>query len=308
MGSDEKIFGIISDDIHNLPIGTRIGIEACDIKDNTGNHPMATVGLTSFNGVVLMLHFGSLSKRYHTVWGSAVLISPGIAFSATHVFENHIEKVMDGELGIMATGLTSEGMQIWRVTHIKFVTNTDIAILSLSYAAAIPSSKIFRTSKISTRVPRLGEMITICGFRASALDFEVTEKGFPTSIDAYVCNGKVIDYYPLSRDTTLCKGPTIGIDCPSPSGLSGGPAFDDKGLLIGILSTSFGEESPSAVSLIWPALAANFLGGWPGLSLPDKKNILTLPSGLCSIDKPEALTVQSDPTTGEYTVSYKEWN
>lgn len=65
--------------------------------------------------------------------------------------------------------------------------------------------------------------------------------------------GRVIDRYPNGRDRNL-PGPCLAIECAVPGGTSGGPVFDSRGFLTGILSTSYEVSETSFVSHLWPAL------------------------------------------------------
>jgi hypothetical protein len=90
--------------------------------------------------------------------------------------------------------------------------------------------------------------------------------------------------------------------------MSGGPAFDDNGFLIGLVSSSFeGETSgPSYVSLLWPALAEPISPGWPSGFYGGATTLLQMDRRICGIQRPEALQV-TDDGSGRAVVTYHPW-
>lgn len=72
-----------------------------------------------------------------------------------------------------------------------------------------------------------------------------------------VATGTVSAHYPNGRDRSMLPGPCLEIGVNARGGMSGGPAFDDEGQLVGILSSSLEHPDglgPSYVSLLQPAL------------------------------------------------------
>jgi hypothetical protein len=74
--------------------------------------------------------------------------------------------------------------------------------------------------------------------------------------------GKVSDHFPEGHRQK--PWPMIAIHAETPGGMSGGPAFDENGRLIGVLCVGggTGDEAYSLISLIEPALSVLFPSAW----------------------------------------------
>jgi hypothetical protein len=170
---------------------------------------------------------------------------------------------------------------------------------------------MFNQAIISTRFPKIGENLLIAGFRASDYEFKVFngdkgEKLISYSGNVLACNGSVTNRFPAGRDTSMLPWPTLEVSCPSFGGMSGGPVFDSKGMLIGLLSSSY-DEGPSYISLIWPALATRFEGGWPNSFFEGEKTLIDLTPQLCSIDKPSAISIVEKTNDEGSKIMYEIW-
>ena len=109
----------------------------------------------------------------------------------------------------------------------------------------------------------------------------------------------------------MLPSPTLEVDCPAWGGLSGGPAFDKHGRVVGVLSSSYtGPEDttgPSYISLLWPALCAEINGGWPAGVIPAHRSLRELEPRLCLIDDPSAISVERSGQDGPVRITYKRW-
>ncbi len=294
--------GTITDDpAAAAPIGAELRFRPVTPIYNGPEKAAAMRNWESFQGILLSIHFRT--KTSHSVEGSGVLIGPGIALCAKHVIEPHLNGIFGGTVGTIVTGLASHGVQIWRLTKITTVPDTDFCILGLLCASQLPPSNEFQQALITTRLPKLGEKLMLAGFRAGQNAFEITDQtNFALSGSVLICSGIVTDRYPQGRDRHMLPSPSLQIDCPSWGGMSGGPAFDGDGKLVGLLSSSF-DQGPSYVSLIWPALTCPFEGGWPAACFPSKTTLLELDT--CAIDKRSALSVSKKD--GVTTTVYRIW-
>lgn len=112
------------------------------------------------------------------------------------------------------------------------------------------------------------------------------------------------------RDRVMMPWPCLEVSCPTWGGMSGGPVYDSNGLLVGILSTSIeaGDVAgPSFISLVWPALATQFEGGWPEAMFPRPCKLLDLDARLCSIERRDAIRAVADQMTGGPRIEYGVW-
>lgn len=260
----------------------------------------------NLGGVLVSMHFSDIEK--HSIDGSGVIIGPGMALTAKHVVEPHFIDLKSGKRKLFCTAITKNGLQIWQVSNVVFDKLTDISILSLKYCSALPPDNTFKRAIISTRLPKIGENLLILGFKATDYSFEYTDKNEMTCSGSVIaCNGSVTERHVNGRDKVMLPSPCLEIDCPSWSGMSGGPVFDRNGYLIGILSTSYGADPPSFASLLWPALATPFKGGWPEGNFTSMTTLLELPEDICAIDKRTAVTITRNLQKNSMNIKYDIW-
>jgi hypothetical protein len=91
--------------------------------------------------------------------------------------------------------------------------------------------------------------------------------------------------------------------------MSGGPVFDNRGFLVGLISRSMeteDEPSPMLGSLLWPILGHRFDGGWP--IAHEQKSLLDLNGTVCLIERPEAVDCSIDESTRRVRSTYEQWS
>jgi hypothetical protein len=318
MKENETIKGkIIDNPLKKIKIGDKIDFKFGRINHNYHAKPTWNEIWHQYNGVLLAIQFRNHSKNTFGIEGSAVMVAPGVALSAKHVFERHIDEFNSWNESALAIGLHKEGLQIWHLTKLKFVTNSDIAILTLELASELPEDKSFNHAEISTRLPKLDEELLITGYRtwnSNPTSIKINSNELMKSVgNVYAINGTVTNRYPSGRDNHMLSWPSLEVNCPSIGGMSGGPVFDTNGLLIGLLCSSF-ESGPSYISLIWPSLVTIFDGGWPTSTYESlktyqgKHTLLDLANrGLCYIDKPTAITTTTYIKEKKKTMTYYPW-
>jgi Trypsin-like peptidase domain len=260
-----------------------------------------------FKGLVLAVQF--VDGTTHTIEGSGVLVAPGVALTANHVIQPHIDALMEGKIVPFCFGITAHGAAIWRIAHVSSVDKTDLCILGLTYTTVLPPDRAFYHATISTRMPAKGELVSMVGFRASEKVFEsdLERRRVEVGANLLVSSGNVTQQYPLGRDSVMAPWPSIEVDAPAWGGMSGGPVFDSRGFLVGLVTASFNspvEPAPMLSSLIWPSLGRRFIGGWPVLNV--NKSLLELPPALCPIEGRGALGVTYAEDSSSRT-EYKPW-
>ena len=293
-------------DVAALNVGEPLGFKSVRPTFGGTNKAARIAGADPKGGFLLSVHFQS--SDFHRVDGTAVLVAPGIALCANHVVDEHLEEMLipGGTLALCA-GYTTHGAQLWKVTHITRVPNSDVCILCLALTSGLPPDRTFYQASISTRFPKLGERLFILGYRPESDNFIDLKEGDPDAagMDLVVCTGSVTQLFNEGPDRFLYPGPSVMVECPAWGGMSGGPVFDSEGLLVGILTASLssagGDTSPSLVSLLWVALPHRFDGGWPtadGLqSLLERRG--------CEIDNRAAVDVTY--AGAEVNVTYTPW-
>jgi hypothetical protein len=192
---------------------------------------------------------------------------------------------------------------MWNCRKVSLVDNTDLAVLIISYASQLPPENIFNVAAITTRLPKVGEDVSMVGFTASEDEFPFDPAACSVSGHVRVSVGKITDRYPAGRDRGMIPWPVIEIASSASGGMSGGPVFDKYGLLVGIVSTSYGAEDhkgPSYASLLWPALTLPIDAEWPNGVHVSGRSLWEF-GPLCQIDRRDAFR-RKDETLFEYAI------
>ena len=245
-------------------------------------------------GIVLSVHM--TTEDSHRIQGCAVMVAPGVALCASHVFRDETGHMLSGKLKVLCVGTADHGNELWNIRNVTFVPNTDVCILSLSLIDGLPPDRTFRQASVTTRTPRLRERLFVIAFKAEEEDCINWKPGQKIRTNILVSAGEVTQHFPFGRGQ-MPPGACIEVDFASWSGMSGGPVFDEEGWLVGVLSSSLAtseDRRPSFVSLATSALACPFIGGWidpgPGIT----RSLLSMSGTQCTIERPESITTSAE--------------
>lgn len=230
-----------------------------------------------FDGALLTLGLQRSTAEGLRIEGSAVMIAPGLAVTATHVFRSYWGDLMSGKEVMALQGIRSDGtMDMWRVSHISATPEDDMALLSISLMSKIHPEWFISTFPLTTRTPVEGELVTFVGFREDQGQ-RVVEMGdivSQTSVgDLYVTQGHVGSVYPDGRDPLLLPYPSFEVLCGSIGSMSGGAVLDVSGKLVGVISrglTIDDGEGPSYATVINEVLTRPVEPEWPPGLYPDR--------------------------------------
>lgn len=249
-----------------------------------------SMNLAQTDGTVLALDW--VVGRTHHIWGSAVMVAPGVALTAQHVIDEMRDKGFSGEGGagyLLALGFHNDGdITIWNPDSFGAIGDGDLSILTLARATPRPATSVGLATLV-TRRPLVGESISLIGFAAAEVEFENNN----AAIDSLGSVGQVIDVYPMGRDRCRLPNSSAGVSAKTINGMSGGGAFDAQGRLIGIIAAGIGEDA-SFISLAWPCIFSRIdeVAWPPGLvSGPTNLNAMAQ-KGLCRIECIEKLRSQ----------------
>jgi hypothetical protein len=270
----------------------------------SSSHKEAWVANWEFhNGIILSICFRY--KDHFSFIGSAVMVAPGVAISAKHVFFDDINEIASNEISVLCTGLTPLGLRLWELRHLKTLSSADLCILELKLISQVKPNDSFFLPPISTSLPRVGDKLLILGFAADKTKYPIIRKkgnsGFAAKGDLRVSSGLVSAVFHHGRDLYLLPSLCFQIDCFAKSGISGGGVFNHEGSLIGVLSSSFDEEGPAFVSSIIPALSHQIVEGWPGKISESKNGLIGLYPDRCFIDDISCIIISDDNSEFSYT-------
>lgn len=264
---------LIDDPTLGCAIGTAVHFEPLVIR------PVATEGVqgvnnwSAFEGTVLAVVLRD--KNGDRVAGSASMIAPGIAVTAWHVLSGEMDNLLSGDGASILFGPSSHGMTAWRPHQIVQIPRSDVALISLKAASPFPPNKSYRHISFREHAPTIGERVMICGFRLAT--YSVTETNVAFGGQAYASSGVVTQVFPEGRDRVMLPLPCVEVACASLNAMSGGPAFNDAGELIGIVSTGFdgvGKMGPTYVSTLGQIMKTHIQPAFPANAF---KSAVTIP-------------------------------
>lgn len=249
-----------------------------------GKVPLAMDNWGYFDGSLLAIGFMEDDSILH-VEGTAVMVAPGLAISAKHVFTDRLANVLAGEQGICGLGLKRDGQAVmWVVqTVICLDDGGDLVMLSLRLASDLPAGGRFSSLPLTARTPVVGESLTIVGFRFDPYDRgsdAPTDQDIALAGDMYVANGEVTQVYWPIRDRILAPYPAIDVACGSLGGMSGGAVIDREGAIIGVVSRGFDAidgEGPTLVAWIVDLFRWVITPKWPPGAYPRETQVARLP-------------------------------
>jgi hypothetical protein len=262
----------------------------------------------SQEGILMALSFRD-DHGHHTT-GSAAMVGPGIALCAAHVLEDQgfFKKLTSGGATLIAQAPVPGGVLLWTVTHIATVPKSDLAVLSMTLASNFPLDRSFVVASITTRMPAVGEDLTLTGFSAVRQTEEIAN-AMRIELVPGCMKGRVIDIYPEGRDFRL-PAPCLAVECEANGGMSGGPVFDSRGFLVGVVASAFPGADVSFVSHIWPALVrAQANPVWPIDPYPRPPAGTVLQMGRkfgITIERPDAFELCIH--NGEISLRYNAWS
>jgi Trypsin-like peptidase domain len=290
-----------------LTPGERLTFSAQRLLFEGSNGDYMPVGAQ--NGTLLALSFRD--RDGHHTYGSGVMVGPGLALCAAHVLheKDFYGQLQCGEASLVVQApLPDSGMLLWTVLRVALVPDSDLAVLSMTLASRYPADRRFMTAWLTTRMPALGDVLTVTGFSAVGDGTEAIASGTRIEMAPQCQLGRVIDRYPNGRDRRL-PGPCLAVECAVPGGTSGGPVFDSRGYLVGILSASYDGAEISFVSHLWPALVrAQACPVWPPAPYkrPAPGTLLHLGRAFgVSIERPEAFKLCTPQ--GVISLEYVAW-
>jgi S1-C subfamily serine protease len=304
-GTRLLVAGLVTDDpLKTLRAGEMLTTENIVFNGSDATDvPQDAKDWSFFEGALLTV--GLRIDGMHQILGTAVVVAPGLAVTATHVFDEHLPGVRDGSIGLWCGGVASAGLNVWEVSGVNFAPQSDIAFLSIRLVSELPEGRKIRKLPLSTRTVLPGDKVSVIGFRIGPLESS-EETSFLFSGQMFIAAGHVVETHPHMRDPLLMPYPTIEIACGAVGGMSGGAVIDDTGHVVGVLSKSFETEDhrgPSSASWIVGGLNRRVSISWPPGLYPENVHVLDIDHRILTIQGREHMKIIDDNN-----YQYVVWN
>lgn len=192
-------------------------------------------------------------------WGTAFLVAPGIAITAAHVVTDYEKKGRLDPGSLFLMGGRNGQLVIWNVIHAQIPELGDVAVLSIEPRFEHEWPLEIEFFRITAKSPTVGERVSTIGLKASKDSFDHEE---PVVIHGIVSAGEVLDFYADRKD----RAPHFGATLTTIGGMSGGPVFDKKGDVCGVVTSSVATSDSEYVTfatLLWGALHFQVDVPWP---------------------------------------------
>jgi len=293
--------GLVSDPLSDLPVGASITFNPIVFGgSNANDRPQSVNNWEVFKGAIFSVVLKSANSS--SIIGSAFMIAPGIAITASHLISDILDDLQKGNIIPYCLGIRGTTVEIWRVVKFSYDSADDTTVLSIAPVSALPKDGQYYRMGLTTRAPKNGEKLHIVGFRSETL----TQDSNPTfSGHMYTSVGTVAAVYPDGRDRVLMPYPVIELNCGSLGGMSGGAAIDEHGFVMGIVSRGFETadgDGPTYVSWIINAMARVLEVPWPPGAYKTRVSLLSLDDQTIVIEGREALAGTTDKG-----MMYKPW-
>lgn len=199
--------------------------------------------------------------KHAYVGGTATIIAPGLAVTASHVMSSimtHFGYAEDStgiELDVYVTQIQTGAS--WYVSHQSYWIGTDIAILSLQ--ARNDEAQVASVGQLRMTVdpPLANSTVTALGYPGTELSIDSNdseELKLRFSVVPTISEGSVIEVHPSFRDTAILRFPCFSVAAKFAAGMSGGAVFNENCELCGLVCSGGKGQlaNYSHAASIWP--------------------------------------------------------
>lgn len=254
-----------------------------------------------FKGALLAICLKDEEKS--CVIGTGFLVAPGLAITATHIFNDHLDRITAGIVAPFAMSINEDAPMFWKILQFSHTPDDDITIASVAAASALPAAGKYYQFPITTRQPGPDESIHLIGFRGGVVVDAVEPH---LGMDLLISAGNVGEVYPNGRDSSLLPYPAFEVKSGSMGGMSGGIAIDSTGHVLGVISRGLSHDDnmgPTYVSWIVKCLLRKVPSAWPKGLINGDITLLEISPSLAFIERPDAVSLG-----GDGNVKYAPWH
>jgi hypothetical protein len=127
------------------------------------------------------------------------------------------------------------GAEIPPLVHEEARVRNVSELACLGFSPLIENAAPYLPVRMRGPLPKVGETLTAYGFANLAFGEEEEDA---SSQYLYQHSGSVVEVQPCDPNSTR-PWPKVIVNCHWPSGMSGGPIVNDRGEVVGVVSTSF---------------------------------------------------------------------
>ncbi len=216
---------------------------------------------------------GSIGPGGVSVFGSAVMVGPGLLLTATHV----LQEVAKHGGGLVFLTFLPNGIRAWRPSDMMSLTRpsefigredavSDLSLVSVTLNSEAHEDFPLTLAPMQIALPLIGDRLWAMGFRQGG-----SEDG-AALLTPLVSSGLVVAAYPNGRGERMIS-PCFEVDMDTPGGMSGGAVMNAEGNLVGIVSSAL-DGGPSYATLIWDAVRLRVRGQVPKLQHDKRVSLL----------------------------------
>lgn len=305
-----QVLRIADDPLADRPPGTKAPVRWISEGSAPPDNVVRTVSnWEHFDGALVAV--GVTDNKTITIWGSGVLVAPGLVLTAKHVVDDFADAVENRELDYCCIGPRSSGnADFWRGASLRYAENeSDTAFLGVKLNSPIEPDWVVSCFPVSVIPPRPTEMLTVVGFRFEEPGSIKPERMGDIAVVAqgnmHASAGRVAAFHPYARDSRM-PYPTIEISSGSVGGMSGGAVLDRNGAIVGLVSRGFAADDglgPTYAAWILQALMFEVVLPWPkGVYAPDTP-ILNLPEDCIKIEGRRRVRL----SRRQREITYRRW-
>ncbi len=301
-----------TDPLDDMPVGGRVLVQRIGpAQASSGSRsPQAVSNWEYFRGAILVV---CLERRDGSVeaMGTAVVIAPGLAMTATHVYVDELDDIEAGGTVVFCVGSADGAPQYWHVEGGVHALSGDISYLALRLGAPPVDPQVLTIAvfALTTRTPEIGEHVHVVGYRWEDVTLSESKHLQLAEGSLFVARGDVLEVHYPYRDLVLATGPTIVIGCETLGAMSGGAVIDARGVLLGLISSGHSDGGQGTTTAAWVvgALPMAMRLPWPkGVYRDGSQALMEIPDDLLWIERREAVQVISTDQGPE--LDLRQWS
>ncbi|MCE0496762.1 MAG: serine protease [Methylacidiphilales bacterium] len=206
------------------------------------------------------------------VSGTGVAIAPYLVLTAGHVIEDFARQLLDMTLegstrvafesrhSLLAAHIRHDLnlASVWNVTKYWVARFTDLALLRLTPRTTEQPEYVWRCPQLNMIPPPIGARVASFGYTKSHSRRDEAGK-ITWYAEGITSTGFVQEHHWERRDNAMLPFPCYRTNTRIDGGMSGGPAFNNDGELVGACSSAMSEPAENGqytayVAALWPLM------------------------------------------------------